>query len=394
MPAPGGLSPARRRRGAKLAITGLRGREPLTAEDIAGFLAEHASPIVEGEHCTFLYRGDADAVSIRHGIYGLPPSVPLRRLRGGDLWYAVIDLPSGSRMQYKLEVRRQGTTELVDDPLNPRHSYSPLGSSSVCLADGYQTPSWAIADPEARTGELVELTVPSRALRRDSRLTVYLPARFRRAARYPLLVVHDGADYLHYASLQTVLDNLIHRLDMAEVIAALTHPGERLREYANDAAHSRFINTELPAAMEDRFPLIGQPAARCLMGSSFGAVAALAAAYRAPGRHGALLLQSGSFAFTDIGSDHGGGPAFDPVVRFVNAFRERPRHVVSRVFMSCGVYEPLIYRNRSMVPVLQSTGMEVRYVESRDGHNWESWRDRLRDGLSWIFPGAQKLVYE
>ena len=38
-----------------------------------------------------------------------------------------------------------------------------------------------------------------------------------------------------------------------------------------------------------------------------------------------------------------------------------------------------------------STGMEVRYVEARDGHNWENWRDRLREGLSWLFPGP--LLY-
>jgi len=38
--------------------------------------------------------------------------------------------------------------------------------------------------------------------------------------------------------------------------------------------------------------------------------------------------------------------------------------------------------------------MTVRYEEARDGHSWENWRDRLRDGLSWIFPGPQKLFYE
>jgi enterochelin esterase family protein len=38
--------------------------------------------------------------------------------------------------------------------------------------------------------------------------------------------------------------------------------------------------------------------------------------------------------------------------------------------------------------------MEVRYVEARDGHNWENWRDRLREGLSWLFPGPQWWVYE
>ena len=49
--------------------------------------------------------------------------------------------------------------------------------------------------------------------------------------------------------------------------------------------------------------------------------------------------------------------------------------------MSCGIYEPLITPNRSMVPVFREAGMTVRYVEARDGHNWEDWRDRLRDGL-------------
>ena len=35
--------------------------------------------------------------------------------------------------------------------------------------------------------------------------------------------------------------------------------------------------------------------------------------------------------------------------------------------------------------------MEVRFVEARDGHNWENWRDRLREGLSWLFPGPLLL---
>jgi enterochelin esterase family protein len=218
--------------------------------------------------------------------------------------------------------------------------------------------------------------VPSRALRRSARVTLYLPARFRRIARYPLLIVHDGGDYLKYAAAQTVLDNLIHRLDVAETIVAFSY------------------TAELVPHLEAAFPLAGVPSSRCLMGASFGAVAALSTAYRYPGVYGSLLLQSGSFVFTDIGSDHGGGPAFEPVVQFVNRYRAAPRRVADRVFVSCGIYEPLIIRNRSMVPTFEAAGMAVRYVEVRDGHSWENWRDRLREGLSWIFPGPQKFFYE
>ncbi|HVM18344.1 MAG TPA: alpha/beta hydrolase-fold protein [Egibacteraceae bacterium] len=381
------------RRG-RLAINRLKERRPLDAEAVDRFLAEHEFPVVEGDRATFVWRGEADEVLLGHWIVGLPSRIPLRRLQGTDLWYVVIELPASSRVEYKLEIVRGDHHEVIDDPLNPKLSYNPMGHNSVVYASGYEAPEWTFEDPDARPGTLTDLTIPSRALRRDCHTTVYLPARFRRTARYPLLVVHDGGDFLQYAAAKTVLDNLIHRLDVAELVAVFTHPGDRLVEYPDNPAHARFLTRELVPHLEAEFPLRARPSARCLMGSSFGAVAALSTANRFPGFYGSLLLESGSFVFTDIGNDHGGGEVFDPVVKFVNAFRKRPRRIVDRAFVTCGVYEPLIVRNRSMVPVLRETGMDVRYVEARDGHNWVNWRDRLRDGLSWLFPGPHKLYYE
>jgi enterochelin esterase-like enzyme len=378
----------------KLAINRLRERRPLDSGTVDRFLARHEVPIVEGARCTFLYRGEADEVFVVHRIFGLPDHLPMRRLRGTDLWYAVLELPFGSRVEYQLEVVRGGQRSRLNDPLNPRLARSPVGDSSVCYAYGHVIPDWTLFDPEARPGSLVDMMVPSRALRRDARVTLYLPARFRRSAQYPLLIVHDGGDFLGFADAKTVLDNLIHRLDMAEIVAAFTYPGDRLAEYANSAAHARYLTAELLPRLEAEFPLVGRPGGRCLMGSSFGAVASLSTAYRYPEVYGSLLLQSGSFVFTDIGNNHGGGPAFEPVVRFINRYRAAPRRVADRLFVSCGVYEPLIIPNRSMVPVFESAGMTVRYVEARDGHSWENWRDRLRAGLSWIFPGPQKFYYE
>ena len=67
------------------------------------------------------------------------------------------------------------------------------------------------------------------------------------------------------------------------------------------------------------------------MGSSFGGIAALSTAVRYPGVFGSLFLQSASLVFTDIGTDHGGGPAFDPVVKFMNKYRARPTAPVERM---------------------------------------------------------------
>jgi enterochelin esterase-like enzyme len=360
---------------------------------VDAFLEDSKVPIVEGERVTFVYRGEADAVKLWHGIFGLPTFQPFSRVEHTDLWYLTLDLPPRSRMEYKLLVERGGEKALIRDPLNAQVAHDPYGANSVCYAADYQSPDWIVHDTEARPGAVEDHEVATKALGGTRLVRVYTPARMRQTRRYPLLVVHDGADYLRFASFKTVLDNLIHRLEIPPMIVALTQSPDRRKEYTADPAHAAFVVEDLVPELESEYPLAREAESRALMGASLGAVASLYTAWRYPGKFGRLLLQSGSFVFTDIGHNDR-GPLFEPVVQFVNAFRARPGRPAERLFLSCGMYEPLIYENRSMAPFLQASGMNVRYVEARDGHNWENWRDRLREGLSWLFPGPLWMIYE
>jgi enterochelin esterase-like enzyme len=366
---------------------------PHTPEAVDAFLAGKSFPLAEGSSITIVFRGEAEAVHLKHWVFGLPASQQLKRLDETDLWYLTLELPLGSRVEYKLEVVRGGRGEWIEDPLNPNRARDPFGANSVAHGTGYTVPEWIAPDPEAARGTLDEIRFDSQVFGRRG-VMLYLPARYRRTRRYTLLVVHDGHDYLHYASLGTILDNLIHRREIPDLIVALTTSPNRLGEYAGDERHARFITDELVPNLERTLPLEARPQGRCLMGASFGAVASLATALYRPGFYGRLLLQSGSFAFTDIGDRNARGPLFDPIVQLMNHYRAEPIAMSERVFVSCGMYESLIYENRSLAPILAATGMEVRYVEARDGHNWENWRDRLREGLSWLFPGPLLLVYE
>jgi enterochelin esterase family protein len=366
---------------------------PKTKEAVDAFFANHKFPIVDGPAITFVWRGEAQAVHLKHWVFGLPSSQQLARVEGTDVWHLTLELPPESRVEYKLEVVRGGHGEWIQDPLNPNLARDPFGANSVAHGAAYQVPEWTRPDPTAPPGRLDEISIESAVFGRRS-LGVYVPARFRRTRRYPLLVVHDGHDYLRYASLGAVLDNLIARLEIPDMVVALTSSPHRLGEYAADERHAQFLTDHLVPQLERLFPIDPRPQARCLMGASFGAVASLATAWHRPGVYGRLLLESGSFAFTDIGDRNHRGPLFDPIVAFINQFRAAPMAVAERIFVTCGMYESLIYENRSLVPMLQSTGMDVRYVEARDGHNWENWRDRLREGLSWLFPGPLLLVYE
>jgi enterochelin esterase-like enzyme len=365
----------------ELAINRLRHQTEIDDATVDRFLARYEAPLVEGRFCTFLYRGEADTVRLAVRIVGLPDRLPMRRVSGTDLWYVILDMPEESRIEYQLEVCRDGRTECQNDPLNPKLSYSPVGDSSVCFGPDYVTPDWTIPDPEAPPGEIRDLVVRSDALDSEYPVTLYLPARAHLSGTYPVLFVHDGGDFLRYAAAQTVLDNLIHRKLMAETVVVFLHPKDRLHEYADSAAHAEFVTKELLPLLESELPLSRAPSARCLLGSSFGAIASLSIARRYPGVYGSLVLMSGSFVTTS-----GGGPAFDPVVEFVNDYRKQPTRVADRAFVSCGAFEPLIVRQRPMLDTFRSVGMQVRYVEAYDGHTWVNWRDRLCDALSWVTP--------
>ncbi len=365
-----------------------------TNEKVDAYLAGRTIPIVEGRSCTFLWRGEANVVNLRHWIFGLESANPLARIPNTDLWYLTLDIPHGSRVEYKYELRRNDRSEWIEDPRNPNRARDPFGANSVLQGEGYEVPDWVTPDPMSRPGRLEPFAFHSKAFGAMRTGAIYLPARFRKTRQYPLVVVHDGSDYVNFASMKIALDNLIERLEIPDMIVAFTDSPDRLREYANDERHAKFLTEELLADLTSRLPIIDRPQARCLMGASFGAVAAFSTAYRYPNVWGRLLLQSGSFAFTDIGKSNRRGPLFDRVVEFVNTVRSNPMPISERVFLSCGVYESLIYENRSLVPLLDSTGMQVKFVEARDGHNWENWRDRLREGLSWLFPGPLMFIYE
>jgi enterochelin esterase-like enzyme len=360
-----------------------------TREALDRLLEERPVPVVEGQLHTFLWWGDADRVGVEHRIVSLPAPIQLHRLPGSDLWHATVELPTGTRMEYRLLVRRGGHVESMLDPLNPKVVTGPMGETSVLLGEGYVTPDWGIEDPDAPKGEMVDRQYASTALGHEAKVTIYIPARAHSAKTLPLLIVHDGGDFLNHSGLNTVLDNLMHQRLVADCIVVLTYPVDRLNEYAANPAHSRFLTEELVPDLEGFLPVLqGKPAGRVVSGASFGAVASLAAAAHAPGFFGGLLLQSASLRYTTEGwKPVGGAAVFAPVVRFVDELRKHPRTLTKRIYQSYGAFEPLADTNRSLVTLMKQLADEVLVNETLDGHNWIAWRDQLRAGLSFLLPG-------
>jgi len=346
-------------------------------------------PLVEPGRCTFAWEGPAESVHLAHFGVGLPDDLRFDPVDDSKWWVLAVSVPNGSRLEYKLTVSDSWGELMVEDPLNPNVASHPFGANSVCEAWGYEQPLWTRFADDVPRGTFRDVGLHSAALDRHVTTSVYVPANQRPAERTPLLVVHDGGDYLQYAAASTVLDNLIHGRVIPPTVAAFIHPVERLVEYADDPRHAAFVTDELVPALEQQLPLLAAPAGRCLIGASFGAVASLAAARRSPGFFGHLLLQSGSFTGAGVGCRRRQEALWQPVRRFVEAYVAEPLRVAERVAVTCGVYESLICENRGLVPVLERTGMDVRFFESLDGHNWPSWRDSLGVALPWLIEQRQ-----
>ena len=110
------------------------------APKLRAFLNAHSFPLVQDSHVTFVWIGQADAVNVRHWVYGLASSQNLQRVQGTQVWYLTFALPPASRVEYKFEVIRDGHGEWIQDPLNPNLARDPFGANSVAHGEGYQIP--------------------------------------------------------------------------------------------------------------------------------------------------------------------------------------------------------------------------------------------------------------
>ena len=68
---------------------------PRTREAVDAWMGRYKFPVVVGPSITFVWRGDADAVHLKHWVFGLPSSQSLGRVDGTDVWHLTMQLPPG-----------------------------------------------------------------------------------------------------------------------------------------------------------------------------------------------------------------------------------------------------------------------------------------------------------
>ncbi|MGH8911776.1 MAG: alpha/beta hydrolase [Acidimicrobiia bacterium] len=324
----------------------------------------------------FVWRGRAENVHLRTWMPSFPSPPPFRRLAGSDVWVLQLPLPRTAMIEYRLGIDRGDRQVGTLDPLNPEVTTNPFGTNSLATGPDYARPEWSLHRPEVETGTLGEIRVKSSVWGERRHHHLYLSPGHAASEPSPLLVVHDGTDFVHHSALNVVLDNLVADGAIPPLVALLHQPRLRLTEYADDGRHVDHIADEVIPHIQRRTALDDR---RVLIGSSLGAVAALSVAWNRPETFSGLGLLSGSFA--NQVSEERPEAVFGPVANLVGQIDVDRRLAGTRTYVSCGRYEGLIDLNRAIVPRLRSVDMAVHYDETWEGHQWASWRDRLGPAL-------------
>ena len=289
--------------------------------------------------------------------------LPHELTRNGRVWELTAAAPDVARFEYQLElIDRDGRSEWILDPENPKRASGPWGDKSVWEEPGYEPPEWVAVEP---IGKPESVAIPSRTLKTD--LPALIWAHPDATEQSALLVAHDGPEYAAHSSLLTYLGQL------PPLRAALIGPVDRNEIYSASARYSR-------ALAEEILPELPPAPVRIGLGASLGALSLFHTHRRHPDSFDALFLQSGSF-FRRAESYERNFPRYERIARFVGGVhRNRPERAIP-IALTCGTVEQNLAPNRALERSLRDRGYDARLFEIRDGHNWVAWRDSFHPQL-------------
>jgi enterochelin esterase-like enzyme len=288
-------------------------------------------------------------------------------------WELRLDWPAADRIEYKFELtHRDGRTEWVLDPDEPRRAPGGFGDVSVRWASGYREPEW-LGEP-AVAGQWSEVRLP--ALGGEITAPVWSPD----GAGGRIVVAHDGPDYHRFGELGRFLAVSIAAGRVAPCHLVLLPANDRLEWYSASPAYAKSLTQEiLPRVTRllraERPAVVG-------VGASLGALAMLHAQRRHPAVFAGLFLQSGSYFQPRLDPQESGFARWLRIVRFVGRVRRATAGPGIPAALTCGTVEENLANNQAMAHYLRLQGYAVGLAENRDAHTWIGWRDALDPHLT------------
>ena len=278
----------------------------------------------------------------------------------------------------------------------------------------------ALADSKIFPGTDTTLD-PKKAVRKERRIVVYVPAAYKDGTKAPVLVTFDGPSQM--GSVRYALDNLTISKDPnrslpAFIVVAIENGGndgkgsERGLEYDTMSdRHARFISEEvLPAVLADEkikaaFPKIAftsDPWGRAVMGCSSGGAAALTCGWFRPDLFRRLICYSGTFVAqqADNAPEKSKFPLgaweYHSSMKLIETSEKKPLRIFTHVSENDlrskdaeETYHNWVMANQRTAAALKAKGDDYRFIYSKGtGHcDGKVFGQTLADTLVWMWRG-------
>lgn len=351
-------------------VQSLPSREQQAAVD--GFMKlQPTFPIVENDTTVvFIIQRLANSISLTGDAMNWnPKGVEMTRLGSTDLWYCRKTYEADARLDYKYIVN--GTDWVLDD-LNPLTCTGGFGPNSELRMPRYiQNPEYQFR-ADIPHGALHDITLQSKALGNSRQVRIYTPPGYENSIEsYPVILFHDGLEYITLAQANNTLDYLIQQKRIKPVIAVFVPPVNRTPEYVDDQIDefSEFIVRDVMSTVDDSYRTLRSPSDRAVMGASNGGNVSLWLGSHYPHVFGNLGAQSSNI-----------------VPWLLNRFQSGEK-LPLRLYLDMGTYDiPVLMKLvRRFVPILEAQKYDFIYREYHEGHSWGNWRARVGDALRFFF---------
>ena len=324
----------------------------------------------------FLYRGAANSVQVPGDMNGWTPNAAnMAMISGTDLWYYSRFFEADARLDYKFVTN--GSNWILD-PRNPFTVTGGFGPNSELRMPEFVQPPEIENYPDVPQGTIRDTMFTSSIMGNTRRVRIYTPPGYAESERrYPLLLVHDGLEFITLARCERVLNYLIRYNQIEPMIAVFVPPVNRTPEYAGDQQDEfgQFITTELLPYVDSAYRTETDPQLRGTMGSSNGGNIALWLGVTYPEVFGQIIAFSSN------------------VESSISSVLEQNADLPLRFYIDIGTYDiavliPLVH---DLQQTLENQGYPHLYQEIHDGHSWGNWRNHIDDALRFTFPSTSEV---
>lgn len=319
----------------------------------------------------FLYRGAASSAQVPGDMNGWTPTAAnMNMISGTDLWYYSRFFEADARLDYKFVLNN---SNWILDPRNPYTVTGGFGPNSELRMPEFVQPQEIENYPEVPQGSIRDTMFTSSIMGNTRRVRIYTPPGYSDSnEHYPLLLVHDGLEFITLARCERVLNYLIHYNQILPMIAVFVPPVNRTPEYAGDQQDEfgQFITTELLPYVDSAYRTETNPQFRGTMGSSNGGNIALWLGVTYPEVFGQVIAFSSN------------------VENNISSVLENNADLPLRFYIDIGTYDipVLIPLVQDLQETLESQGYPHFYQVIHDGHSWGNWRNHIDDALRFTFP--------